>query len=166
MLNTIGYEGSKLTDFIQTLQTAEIDLVIDVRDRAQSRRPGFSKTALKENLAVAGIRYLHLKELGDPKEGREAARSGDYVKFRSIFAQVLDTAAAKAALDEIVSASERESVCLLCYERDQSQCHRALISNVIETKTGNKTRHLGVRKFEQIQQHARRVLDPRESAPA
>jgi hypothetical protein len=38
-----------------------------------SRKPGFSKSALQANLEAHGIAYVHLKGLGDPKPGREAA---------------------------------------------------------------------------------------------
>ena len=75
MLATIGYEGARPDDFVGTLQLADIEMVIDIRDRAQSRRPGFSKSALRENLEQNGISYLHLKELGDPKDGRDAAEA-------------------------------------------------------------------------------------------
>jgi hypothetical protein len=47
--------------------------LIDVRDVPLSRKPGFSKSALQANLEAHGIAYVHLKGLGDPKPGREAA---------------------------------------------------------------------------------------------
>ena len=149
MLSTIGYEGASPADFIQTLKVAGVEFVIDIRDRAQSRRPGFSKTALERTLAEAGIGYLHLRELGDPKEGREAARAGDMELFQKTFRGVLRTTEAQAALEVIALASESRSTCLLCYERDYRNCHRKLVSDKIENQTGLKTRHLGVRQFEQ-----------------
>ena len=147
MLNTIGYEGASLDDFLDTLQAAEVEVLVDVRDRAQSRKKGFSKTALSNALSERGIRYLHLKVLGDPKEGREAARSGNWKKFDSIYRNVLATSEAKAAIQSIVEIIESESACLLCYERDHTTCHRKYISDNIDLQNGKKTRHLGVRKF-------------------
>jgi len=149
MLNTIGYEGASPADFIQTLKVADVELVVDVRDRAQSRRPGFSKSALEQLLSAAGIGYLHLRELGDPKEGREAARAGNMRLFHQTYAKVLDTEAAEAALEQLASAVSAQSICLLCYERDHRYCHRKLVSDKLEAMTGNKARHLGVRSFEQ-----------------
>lgn len=147
MLNTIGYEGARPSDFLQTLQVAKVQVVIDVRDRAQSRRPGFSKSALATSLDSIGVEYIHLKELGDPKEGRDAARAGDIAKFRSIFGNVLKSDPAKQAINEIIFRLKHSSVCLLCYERDVRDCHRKLISDKIELMTGAKARHLGVRSF-------------------
>lgn len=148
MLNTIGYEGANPSDFVETLKLANIQKVIDIRDRAQSRRPGFSKSALSQILAEAGISYQHYKELGDPKEGRDAARANDLPLFRKIFTEVLEGEAAQVALKKVIDAAQSEVVCLLCYERDETHCHRKLVTDRIEVMTGNKARHLGVRRFE------------------
>ena len=73
---TIGYEGATMDDFLSALKQAGVERVIDVRALPLSRRPGFSKTPLQNALAEAGIEYVHLKALGTPAEGRNAARAG------------------------------------------------------------------------------------------
>lgn len=148
MLNTIGYEGADLSEFISSVSEAGIEILVDVRDRAQSRKKGFSKTALSEALNAAGIEYLHLRELGDPKEGRDAARSGQWVKFYKIYSKVLASEVAQNAVAHIIKLSKSQSVCLLCYERDHKTCHRKCITDDIECQIGLKARHLGVRKLE------------------
>ncbi len=148
MLNTIGYEKSELADFVATLTSVRINILIDVRDRAQSRKRGFSKTALSQALNAAGIEYIHLRELGDPKEGREAARNGHWDQFDKIYKKVLATQSAREAITYIEELSRSNSICLLCYERDHKTCHRKYITDDIEKRTGMKARHLGVRKFE------------------
>jgi uncharacterized protein (DUF488 family) len=157
MLSTIGYEGAQPDDFLKTLKVAGIELVVDVRDRAQSRRPGFSKSVLEQSLSGVGIRYVHYRELGDPKEGREAARAKDIVKFRRIFADVLKTPSAQRAIEQIAETSTHQSACLLCFERDPADCHRTLVAAKIEVLTGERTRHLGVRRVEQVEQHQGRM---------
>lgn len=154
-LSTIGYEGASHDDLIETLVAAEVSLLIDVRERAQSRRKGFSKTALSARLEGAGIKYLHLRELGDPKNGREAARAGDIAEFRRIYRSVLATPVARKALEVIVEATQLQSVCLLCYERSFEDCHRKMVSDKVESRTGRKTRHLGVKRFEQAANRTR-----------
>jgi len=147
MINTIGYESANLDDFIMSASDAGIEILIDVRDRAQSRKKGFSKTALSEALNSVGIEYLHLRELGDPKEGREAARSGQWAKFHKIYGEVLNSEKAQSAMELITNLSKTKSVCLLCYERDHKTCHRKCITDEIERRVGEKARHLGVRKY-------------------
>ena len=147
MLNTIGYEGASLVDFLDSLEAAEVQVLVDVRDRAQSRKKGFSKTALSNALSERGIRYVHFRELGDPKEGREAARKGDWKTFDKIYRQVMLSDSAKSAISSITNIIKLENACLLCYERDHTSCHRKYISDHIDQNTGSKTRHLGVRKI-------------------
>lgn len=148
MLYTIGYEGAALDDFVATLQAAGVTVLADIRERAQSRRKGFSKTALATALADAGIRYVHFRELGDPKEGREAARAGDWKTFKSVFSSVMATGEAKAAIDAIASQARSDAVCLLCYERDHRTCHRKIVSEALEARLDVRTTHLGVQRVE------------------
>jgi len=73
-LFTIGYEAATLDDLIGRLKAAGVQVVIDVRAIAASRRAGFSKTVLAASLAAENIDYVHLRALGTPKAGRDAAR--------------------------------------------------------------------------------------------
>ncbi|MEP6968190.1 MAG: DUF488 domain-containing protein, partial [Pseudomonadota bacterium] len=57
-LATIGYEAATLDQVIGRLRGAGVEIVIDVRAVAASRRPGFSKTMLAASLAAAGVDYL------------------------------------------------------------------------------------------------------------
>lgn len=166
MLATIGYEGARPDDFVSTLQLVNVQIVVDIRDRAQSRRPGFSKTSLRENLEKNGIKYLHLKELGDPKEGRDAARSGDMNKFRRIYAAVLESQQASYALAKIAELSKEMHVCLLCYERDHHECHRKIVADHLESVVGFKARHLGVQANVAVRGLQGRVRDARQSTAA
>ena len=97
-LFTVGYEAATLPDVIGRLRAAGVQLLIDVRAVAASRRPGFSKTALSAGLAETGIDYLHLRALGTPSEGRAAARAGRTAEMRAIFAAHLEEPAAQLAL--------------------------------------------------------------------
>ncbi|GGF14055.1 hypothetical protein GCM10011611_19750 [Aliidongia dinghuensis] len=124
---TIGYEKAAQSDVIAALERAGIRTVIDVRDRPQSRRAGFSKSMLAGSLNAAGIGYVHLKALGTPKEGRVAHHTGDQVTFWRIVDESLSTEAAGEALEEIAVRAKAERCCLLCYEADWRQCHRARI---------------------------------------
>ncbi len=158
MLATIGYEKSSPHDFLETLIEAEIDILVDVRDRAQSRRPGFSKTALASSVEGAGLEYIHLRALGDPKPGRDAARAGELDKFRAIFSEVLSGEAAQEAVAQVKDLLQSKRVCLMCYERDHKCCHRTMVSDEIEKSLDIKVRHLGVRNSSEINAARRRVL--------
>ena len=145
MLATIGYEGATLTDFLATLETARIHTLIDIRELPISRRAGFAKKALSAALSSIGIRYVHLKGLGDPKPGREAARANNHAKFLRIYTAHLKTAAAQGDLAQAVTLSEHGGVCLMCFERDPKGCHRRLVADEISAINGATVRHLGVK---------------------
>jgi uncharacterized protein (DUF488 family) len=125
---TIGYEGTDIDRFASTLVAVGIDLLVDVRAIAASRKKGFSKTALRERLGSEGIGYLHLVELGDPKSGREAAREGRIAEFRRIYKKHLTRKESTESLRDLLELARTKSVCLLCYERDPKHCHRSILT--------------------------------------
>ncbi|MDB4887637.1 MAG: hypothetical protein JWN79_3075 [Gemmatimonadetes bacterium] len=131
-LATIGYEGTTVPAFLDALHAGKVELVVDVRAVASSRRPGFAKTRLSANVEEAGMGYLHLRALGTPSEGRAAARSGRHDEMRRIFLAHLATEAAQdqlADLADLVRGGRR--VCLLCYEADPAHCHRTLVAQAL-----------------------------------
>ncbi|UPK04475.1 DUF488 domain-containing protein [Bradyrhizobium sp. 170] len=127
-LFTIGYEGTTPAHLFSILRRNGIELLIDVRDLPLSRKPGFSKTSLCRGLEGAGLGYLHLKGLGDPKAGRIAARERRFSDFRRIFNSHMLTTAAQQALEEAVSAASKSVACLLCFEQDHTNCHRCIVA--------------------------------------
>lgn len=141
---TIGYEGSNIDDFVAVLIQMGVEVLCDVRELPSSRKKGFSKTALSDRLAKVGIEYVHSKQLGDPKPGRDAARSGDLATFRQIFSSHLKRKDTKVALEELVRIAEVRKTCIMCYERDPNCCHRKLVvDNLVELRHF-RVRHLGV----------------------
>lgn len=128
---TIGYEGATPDRLIGALKEAGVRVLVDVRALANSRRPGFAKTALTASLEAAGIGYLHLRALGTPAEGRVAARSGRPAEMRRIFAAHLAGTEAQAALANLTDLARQQRVCLLCLEADPRQCHRTLVAEAV-----------------------------------
>jgi uncharacterized protein (DUF488 family) len=72
-LFTIGYEQAKPAAVLNELKRANIEILVDTRAVAASRRLGFSKRQLAASLDEAGIGYIHLQKLGTPAEGRAVA---------------------------------------------------------------------------------------------
>lgn len=128
---TIGYEGATVGEFLAALQEAGVKRVIDVRAVANSRRPGFSKTPLRNALAEAGIDYVHLRALGTPADGRAAARAGRHEDLKRIYAGQLELPEAMAEGARMVDLAKEETSALLCYERDPAGCHRTLLLGAV-----------------------------------
>lgn len=124
---TIGYEATTMGEFLAALASAGVETVIDVRALPLSRRPGFSKSPLRAALAEAGIGYVHLKALGTPAAGREAARKGRHEELRRIYAGQLELPEAIAQGAQMLDFAQDRPSALLCFERDPAGCHRSLL---------------------------------------
>lgn len=128
---TIGYEATTMADFLAALKTAGVERVIDVPALPLSRRPGFSKSSLAASLGEAGIDYRHLKALGTPKRGRDAAKKGDVATLEAVYAEQLDLPEAQAQAAVMLGLAAEKPSALLCYERDPCHCHRTLLLRAV-----------------------------------
>ncbi|HYG31010.1 MAG TPA: DUF488 domain-containing protein [Allosphingosinicella sp.] len=124
---TIGYEGATQAELVAALLAAGVERVIDVRAVPLSRKPGFSKNVLAAGLREAGIDYVHLKALGTPPEGREAARKGRHDVLERVYAAQLQTPEAAVQAAQMIDLAGEKPSALLCFERDPAACHRTLL---------------------------------------
>jgi uncharacterized protein (DUF488 family) len=128
---------------LDALQKAGVKLLVDVRAVAASRRPGFSKRVLAAGLDERGIGYLHLRGLGTPAEGRQAARSGHLDDLFRIYEAHLATHKAREEMAELIGiVRSGQPVCLLCYERDPAHCHRRRVAELVCEATGRPVENL------------------------
>ncbi len=124
---TIGYEAATMGDFLAALKSAGVERVIDVRALPLSRRPGFSRTPLRGALEEAGVEYVHLKALGTPAAGRDAARKGRHDELKRIYAGQLELPEAIAQSAQMLELAAEKPSALLCFEREPAVCHRTLL---------------------------------------
>lgn len=124
---TIGYEATTMVEFLAALKDAGVERVVDVRALPLSRRPGFSKTPLRNALSEVEIDYVHLKALGTPSEGRSAARAGRQEDLERIYAGQLELPEAIVQAEQMRELAAEKPSALLCYEREPAGCHRSLL---------------------------------------
>lgn len=126
----IGYEGLNICEFIQALQERGVTTLVDVRLNALSRKPGFSKNKLQGAVTAAGIKYEHLRTLGNPKDNRAGFYSTDPAEkadAASRYHEILEQKSSKAALARVREIAQHGTVALLCFECDEEKCHRRVI---------------------------------------
>lgn len=128
---TIGYESTTVAEFLAALKTAGVERVIDVRAVPNSRRPGFSKNLLRNELAEVGIDYVHLRALGTPADGRAAARAGRTEDLKRIYDGQLELPEAIAQGAQMLELAKEKPSALLCYEREPGGCHRTLLLRAV-----------------------------------
>lgn len=135
-LFTIGYEGETQPGVIARLSAAGVRTLVDVRAVAASRRAGYSKTILGTSLNAAGITYVHLRALGTPKAGREAAKKGRISEMRAIFDDHMAEPEAQLAFAQLKALAAETPVALLCFEADHAGCHRAVLAERLVAEDG------------------------------
>jgi len=126
----LGYEGKTQQDLCDLLTDNGVGVLCDVRLTPVSRKPGLSKTALGHAVRGVGVEYRHLPALGNPKWNR-AGFGGDLIALtsaRSNFAQLLAAdPEAGHSLTDLRHLAADHVVALLCFEADESRCHRAVL---------------------------------------
>ncbi len=127
-LISLGYEGRTVDELIDNLHSESVTVLVDVRLTPLSRKPGMSKRRLADSLGAAGIQYLHLRALGNPKENRAPFRAGDPVS-REVFRSILTDGCGAEAIRHVAELLDGETVALLCFERDHGTCHRHVVAD-------------------------------------
>ena len=137
---TIGYEGRTIDEFLNEMITQGVDIVLDVRKNAFSRKFGFSKSKLLEHLGRFGIEYRHIPELGIDSASRRNLKSYDdyqmlFIEYEKELKSQWDT------LIQMKQMSDSKRIALLCFERDHHYCHRGVIAKQLE-KLGAQVIHI------------------------
>jgi uncharacterized protein (DUF488 family) len=118
---TVGYEGRTLPEFVEILQEAGVERVVDVRALPLSRRKGFSKTPLSQALSESGIEYVHVRVAGNPFRDQKS----DIETCLALYAEHLD--AHPEVVVEVERVIEGHRAALLCVEGDVHCCHRSVL---------------------------------------
>lgn len=144
-LYTLGYEGAAQDALFQTLLYHDVQALLDIRERPQSRKPGFSKTALGLAATGYGLQYAHIRALGTPRDIRYRRKMDhDAAAFREGFLEYLATQ--DEAMTALVARVPQDRCCLLCYEADAQECHRWFVAERAAEMSGGAIRvvHLAV----------------------
>jgi len=133
----VGYEGLDPDGLVSKLRLRGVTTVVDVRLNPISRKRGLSKSALRARLADEKIAYEHLPSLGNPRDNREGfaeLEGGAARAVREKFGEVLNTEPAQEALIRVIELAAEGTVALLCFEKDETRCHRELVLTALRTQ--------------------------------
>jgi uncharacterized protein (DUF488 family) len=132
---SIGYEGLTIDAFLNKLIANNIMLVVDVRHNPQSMKHGFSKKTFKDYIEKAGMKYIHIPELGIPASLRKGL--GTSVSHESLFRKyetelLPNHDEAQKRLISLIAEYSR--VALVCFESDHHYCHRNTLVEHLQKK--------------------------------
>lgn len=122
---TIGYAGRTANDLAQALQTAGVATLLDVRHNAVSMfKPEFSKTNLRDRLRTHDIQYLHVPQLGVPRDVRGlAVGMPTRDEIWNWYDRHVVWRFAGRNLDWFFNLADHP-VAFMCAELDPTDCHR------------------------------------------
>jgi uncharacterized protein (DUF488 family) len=150
---TIGHSTRSTAEFIQILESAQIETVVDVRTVPRSRtNPQFNTEALRASLREAGIGYVHLPELGGlrsrPKGGEPSPNDfWDNQSFRN-YADYARTEPFRSGLAKLVELGAESRSAIMCAEAVWWRCHRRIIADYLMTAGADVVHLMGPGKAE------------------
>jgi uncharacterized protein (DUF488 family) len=130
---TIGHSTRTLEEFLELLQVYGVTLLIDVRTMPHSRHnPQFNKETLPTYLKRAGIKYLHLEEIGGLRHPKADSinMALENASFRG-YADYMQTKEFTDALLKVVALARENCAAIMCAEALPWKCHRNLISDAL-----------------------------------
>lgn len=140
---TIGYEGIDIQAFLSLLIKHDVHTVVDIRELPLSRKPGFSKRGLSGILADAGLGYVHMVQLGCPKDVRDRyKKDGSWKHYTKGFLQYLEGQG--DALENLAVTAAESSCALLCFEADYTRCHRSFVADELHDRFNIGVQHIDV----------------------
>jgi len=153
---TIGVYGWDLDGYLAALGAANVELLLDVRQRRGVRGREYSwanSVRLQRALGVAGITYRHHKELAPTTELRhlqyaEDARQRVGKRSRVELAPEYRRRYTREILDQVDLAPIAEALpseaasALFCVERDPEACHRSIIAERLAEEYAVVVAHL------------------------
>ncbi len=134
---TIGYQERTIDEFINILIRHNINTIIDVRANPLSRKKGFSKKSLIEYLEKNEIEYIPYASLGTPKKLRdELKQNKDYPVFFDKYDKWLTQQEnIFRTLQYKIIDNLNKKFCIMCFEKNPSECHRSIIAYNLQKKT-------------------------------
>lgn len=130
---TVGHSTRTIEEFIALLATHEVKQLVDVRTIPRSRHnPQFNSDQLAQSLSGAGIRYLHMSELGGLRHARRDSINTAWrnLSFRG-YADYMQTPEFEKALNELMRLAQKRRTAIMCAEAVPWRCHRSLIADAL-----------------------------------
>lgn len=131
---TIGHSTLAFEDFLHLLEGCEIQALADVRSFPGSRRyPQFNKESLQSGLAINGIEYVHLPELGGRRRAKPDSINMSWrnESFRG-YADYMETESFGIGIERLLKIAAERRTAFMCAESLWWRCHRSLISDYLK----------------------------------
>jgi len=132
----IGHSTRTIEAFVGLLWENGVVTLADVRRYPGSRRnPDFNPPQLARSLALAGIRYAPLSDLGGRRRPVPGSHNGAWRSdaFRG-YADFLQTQAFAHGLATLGELAQAGPLAMMCAEAVPWRCHRSLIADALTAR--------------------------------
>ena len=121
---TLGYEGRSLDELVAMLKSAGVEAIVDIRHTPLSMyRPELSKVNFQRHMEAEGFHYLHVPELGVPKDIRaKAVVAGTRDPIWQWYDDCVVEKFFARNLHWFLNLGH--PVAMMCVEADPTECHR------------------------------------------
>jgi uncharacterized protein (DUF488 family) len=140
---TVGHSTRSGEEFTRILLAQRIEVLVDVRTFASSRRyPQFNKAELAEALNKNNIEYKHEPRLGGRRPPRLDSHNTAWrnAQFRG-YADHMETDEFKNGVQELLELAANKRVAVMCAEAVWWRCHRSLIADYLKAE-GHEAVHI------------------------
>lgn len=130
---TIGYAGRSIEDVVHVLCSAGVVTLVDIRHIPVSQyKPDFSKNNLERHMRAAGIGYVHLPDLGIPRDIRSLAiGKPDRSELWEWYDRHVVNQFVGRNLHRFFNFADHP-IALMCMEADPTSCHRHRLALALE----------------------------------
>jgi uncharacterized protein (DUF488 family) len=137
-LYTIGFTKKSAKQFFESLRSAGVARLIDVRLNNTSQLAGFAK---RDDLSyftkeICAIEYVHEPQLAPTAEILDPYKKGKSVPWETYATQYRKLIQARR-IEQALSPAQLDGACLLCSEDKPHHCHRRLIAEYLAEHWGN-----------------------------
>lgn len=156
-VHTIGHGARELAALIAVLSEASVTVLVDVRRFPGSRHhPQFGRRSLQRALDAAGMGYEWQGEaLGGRRSRAEPTRHPALLEpALAGYADHMDTAEFRAAVEELVTRAKAERPVIMCAETSWWQCHRMLVADALAMRGATVVHLMEVGRREGYRPHA------------
>ena len=143
IIYSIGHSTHPIQEFLDMLDSFDIELLVDIRKLPGSRKfPQFNQDALKISLENHGIKYIHLSSLTGRRPAHKDSHNHAWrnPSFRG-YADYMETDEFKQGIIELEAMATEQKTVYMCSEAVWWRCHRSLVSDYLKIR-GWKVFHI------------------------
>lgn len=136
LIYTIGHSTHAIADFVLMLKSFNIEIVADIRSLPGSRKyPQFNKENLAISLSEAGIKYMHLADLGGRRKVKKDSKNTRWNNdsFKG-YADYMETDGFDKAVENLTAIAIKNTTAFMCSEAVWWRCHRSMVSDFLKAK--------------------------------